>query len=101
MLGYGQAESNQLEEGSVTLTLAMRRACRNILYTIGNSGYYANPASVSVADTGRMEKLFYTIDGIAVAAAVLLELAIVLRYILKKKKESGIKIEVVKEKDKE
>ncbi len=101
MLGYGQAESNQLEEGSATLTLAMRRACKNILYTIGNSGYYADPASVSVVDTGRMEKLFYTIDGIAVAAAVLLELAIVLRYILKKKKESSIKVEVVKEKDKE
>lgn len=101
MLGYGQAESNQLTEGSATLTLAMRRACKNILYTIGNSGYYADPTAVTATDTSKMEKLFYTLDGIAVAAAVLLELAVVLRYLLKKKKEGSIKVEVVKEKKKE
>ena len=90
MLGYGQAESNQLTEGSATLTLAMRRACKNILYTIGNSGYYADPTAVTATDTSKMEKLFYTLDGIAVAAAVLLELAVVLRYLLKKKQEGSI-----------
>ncbi len=42
MLGFGQAESNKFTDQSATATLAMRQSCKNILYTIGNSGYYAN-----------------------------------------------------------
>ncbi len=95
MLGYGQAETNQLDEESATLALAMRRACKNILYTIGNSGYYADPTAVTAGDTSKMETLFITIDVIAVAAALILEAIVVIRYILKKKKNGGSKVEVI------
>ena len=42
MLGFAMAESNVFTDQSATATLAMRQACKNILYTIGNSGYYLN-----------------------------------------------------------
>ncbi|MDO4272378.1 MAG: glycoside hydrolase family 3 C-terminal domain-containing protein [Eubacteriales bacterium] len=97
MLGYGQAETNQLDENSATLVQYMRRACKNILYTIGNSGYYADPTAVTTGDTSKMEKLFYTIDGIVAGVAVLVEALVLVLYFMKKKKEkNAIKVEVVK-----
>ncbi len=47
MLGFNSAESNKLTDESATAVLAMRQACKNILYTVANSGYYAdgNPAA--------------------------------------------------------
>ena len=40
MLGYGMAESNKPEDtDAATCVLAMRQACKNILYTVANSGY--------------------------------------------------------------
>ena len=43
MLGQGMAESNKFTDtDSATLVLAMRRACKNVLYTTANSGYYAD-----------------------------------------------------------
>ncbi len=41
MLGYGNAASNQFTNESATAVLAMRKACKNIMYTIVNSGAYA------------------------------------------------------------
>lgn len=101
MLGYGQAETNQLDENSATLVQTMRRACKNILYTIGNSGYYADPtAVVTTGDTSKMEKLFYTIDGIVAGVAVLVEALVLVLYFLKKRKEkNAIKVEVVKKEE--
>ncbi len=44
MLGYGMAETNKFEDtGAASLVIAMRQACKNILYTISRSGYYIAP----------------------------------------------------------
>ncbi len=42
MLGYGRAQSNVLADQSATAVKAMRQASKNILYTVANSGYYAD-----------------------------------------------------------
>ena len=83
MLGFNRAATNVLSDKSATAVLAMRQACKNILYTIGNSGYY----TVNDASQGgltNMQKIFYTVDG-CTCAAVLLILAIVLIRWRKKK----------------
>ena len=84
MLGFASAPSNQFTDNSATATLAMRNACKNILYTIGNSGYYTN--STGEAGMSNMNKLFLIVD-ICIAVVILALLAIVfLRYFNKKKK---------------
>ena len=88
MLGYGMAESNKFEDtGAATLVLAMRKACKNILYTVGNSGYYVDPTAI-VEEEGmdNMTRLFTTINVSVCAAAAVIELAVVVRWLLKKKK---------------
>ena len=68
MLAFGQAESNKFTDQSATATLAMRQSCKNILYTIGNSGYYANGDPTGGMDN--MTKTFLMADiGIAVVLA--------------------------------
>lgn len=42
MLGFASAPSNVLSDQSATAIRAMRQACKDILYTVGNSGYYAD-----------------------------------------------------------
>lgn len=84
MLGFAGAASNQFTDQSATATLAMRNACKNILYTIGNSGYYANGAETSGMDN--MTKLFVGIDA-GIGVLILALAAIVFgRYFSKKKK---------------
>ncbi len=83
MLGFAMAASNQFTDESATATLAMRQACKNILYTIGNSGYYADGADGGGMDN--MTKTFLFADlGIA-AALILLEVILLTRYNKKKK----------------
>ena len=83
MLGFAMAESNKFTDTSATATLAMRQACKNILYTIGNSGYYADGAAGGGMDN--MTKTFLFADlGIA-AALILLEVILLTRYNKKKK----------------
>ncbi len=85
MLGFNSAATNVLSDKSATAVKAMRQACKNILYTIGNSGYYT-AADASQGGLSNMQKIFYTVDG-CIAAAVILLLAIVLiRWARKKKK---------------
>lgn len=90
MLGYGTAESNQLNTESATTVKAMRQACKNILYTVANSGYYVDSSAEEVSTDGlsKMQVMFYTIDGIAVVAALLLEALVLIRFFRKKKKET-------------
>ena len=40
MLGFNSAESNKLTDESATAVLAMRQACKNIMYTVVNSRAY-------------------------------------------------------------
>ena len=70
MLGFGRADSNVFTDQSATATLAMRQSCKNILYTIGNSGYYANGDPTGGMDN--MTKTFLMADigiGVVLAAA--------------------------------
>ncbi len=85
MLGYGMAESNQFNDlESATSVLALRQACKNILYTIANSGYYAD-ASASQGGMSNMTKLFLGVDAAAIVVCGGLEALVVLRWLKKRK----------------
>ena len=62
----------------------MRKACKNILYTVGNSGYYTINEQTSGGLT-RMQKIFYGIDALT-AAIVIIPLVIIFMNASKKKK---------------
>ena len=88
MLGFNSAASNVLSDKSATAVKAMRQSSKNILYTVGNSGYYTQGSQTEGGLTN-MQKLFYGIDA-AVAAAIILLLAIVLiRWRMKMKKKAA------------
>ena len=86
MLGFNGAASNVLSDQSATAVKAMRKACKNILYTIGNSGYYTINEQTSGGMT-RMQKIFYGVDALA-AAIVIIPMAIILVNWNKKRKAS-------------
>ena len=98
MLGYGTAESNQLNTESATTVQAMRQACKNILYTIANSGYYVDSTAAEVSTDGlsKMQVMFYTIDAIVAVIALLAEVLVLVRFFIKRKK-AGTKVTVEKE----
>ncbi|MCD8382189.1 MAG: glycoside hydrolase family 3 C-terminal domain-containing protein [Clostridiales bacterium] len=75
MLGFFSYESNQITNTSATLVKAMRQACKNICYTVVNSGNY----TLAEEETGldNMTTLFLTVD-ISVAVALILVQGIVL-----------------------
>ena len=83
MLGFAMAPSNQFTDESATATLAMRQSCKNILYTIGNSGYYTNGAAKGGMDN--MTKLFVGVDVGVGLAIVAIEAILLSRYAKKKK----------------
>ena len=74
MLGFNGAASNVLSDQSATAVKAMRQACKNILYTVGNSGYYTINEQTSGGLT-RMQKIFYGVDALT-AAVVIIPLAL-------------------------
>ena len=84
MLGFNGAASNVLSDQSATAVKAMRKACKNILYTVGNSGYYTINEQTSGGLT-RMQKIFYGIDALT-AAIVIIPLVIIFMNASKKKK---------------
>ena len=84
MLGYGMAESNVIEDTeAATCVLAMRQACKNILYTTANSGYYEGEAASG--GMSNMNKLFLGVDAAVIALAVGVEALVVLRWLKKRK----------------
>ena len=87
MLGYGMAETNKLTDiDSPTLVKALRQACKNILYTVGNSGYYTDPTAMEMSGVDNMANLFKTLNVSTAAAVILLEAVVVIRWLMKKKK---------------
>ncbi len=82
MLGFGKSESNKFTDESATATLAMRQSCKNILYTIGNSGYYANGDPTGGMDN--MTKTFLMADVAVAVVLVALEAAAILGFRKKK-----------------
>ena len=84
MLGFNGAASNVLSDQSATAVKAMRQACKNILYTVGNSGYYTVNEQTSGGLTN-MQKIFYTVDGCVAGVVILLLLIVLLRWRKKNK----------------
>lgn len=87
MLGFNSAESNKLTDESATAVLAMRQACKNILYTVANSGYYAdgNPATGMT----NMTKLFVMIDVILAVVLLAVDTIVIVRWRKKKKQAAN------------
>ena len=85
MLGFGSAESNVLADQSATAVKAMRQACKNIMYTIVNSGYYAGDED-PMGGLSNMDKIFITVDVIGGVVIVGIAVLVLVRYLRKKKK---------------
>lgn len=86
MLGYGMAESNQFTDtGAATCVLAMRQACKNILYTVGNSGYYEGEGAGDAGGMGKMTQTFVAVDVIVVVLAMAIEAVVILRWTKKRR----------------
>ena len=73
MLGFGSATTDQYTDQSATATLALRQACKNILYTIVNSGYYTGVDSDPSLAPDKMTTTFNTINMGCGAALVVIE----------------------------
>ncbi len=85
MLGYGNAASNQFTNESATAVLAMRKACKNIMYTIVNSGAYAGKEN-PVGGLSNMDKLFLKVNVIGGVVIGGIAILVLVHYLLKKKK---------------
>lgn len=85
MLGFGNADSNILADQSATAVKAMRQACKNIMYTIVNSGYYAGDEDPT-GGLSNMSKIFLSVDIIGGVLIVGIAVLVIVRYKLKKKK---------------
>ncbi len=87
MLGYGMAESNQLEDlESATLVKALRQSSKNILYMVSKSGYYNDPTAMEVSSVDNMANLFKIVNWTTAAVVIVLEAFVVTRWLLKRKK---------------
>ncbi|MBR0401927.1 MAG: glycoside hydrolase family 3 protein, partial [Lachnospiraceae bacterium] len=86
MLGFGSAETNQFTDQSATAALAMRQACKNIMYTIVNSGYYTGVESDPADAPDKMVTTFRNVD-LGIGAILLLLEALLIRSFLKRRKE--------------
>lgn len=85
MLGFGSAESNMLADQSATAVKAMRQSCKNIMYTIVNSGYYAGEEDPT-GGLSNMDRIFLTVDIISGIVIVGISALVVVRYLRKRKK---------------
>ena len=83
MLGYGNAKSNVLADQSATAVKAMRQASKNILYTVANSGYYAD--GDPTGGMTNMNKIFIVVDVIVALIIIAIEAILILRFLKKKK----------------
>ena len=90
MLGFNTQESNKITNTSPTMVSAMRQACKNILYTVVNSGNYTieDPNADKMPN---MTKMFIGID-VAVGVITIGAMAIVLVRYLKKRKKTTIEV---------
>lgn len=112
MLGYGTYDTNELSKKSTTQAISLRRASKNILFTVANSGYYGvgiSPADepvteeteavpeqapektdpAAVPEISRMDSIFRTFN---ISAAVVLgglEIILVLSQILRLRKNKA------------
>lgn len=74
MLGFGSYDTNNLNRKYETLAQDMRTACKNILYTVANSGYYADDAQAETVN--HMDALFLRLNTGLLAALAAVELVL-------------------------
>ena len=87
MLGFASAESNKVEDiESATTVKALRQASKNILYTVANSGYYADGNPEGGMDP--MTKLFIKVDALIAVIIILGEVLLIINYRKKNKKQA-------------
>ncbi len=80
MLGHGNHKSNEVNRNNANVLLALRRACKNILYTVANSGYYVTEDVQEAANT--MDLLFHQGNTLAAYALGSLELLALLLLVV-------------------
>ena len=85
MLGFFSYPSNEITNTSASVVKAMRQSCKNILYTVANSGNYANGDPTGGMDN--MTRTFLIAD-IIIAAVLIGAEAIVLIRCRKKSKQA-------------
>ena len=86
-LGFGFMPTDQFTDQSATITIALRRACKNILYTIANSGYYVDGDPTAGEDN--LTKLFRTANLSAGCGLGVLELLGAALFLRKGKKKTA------------
>jgi beta-glucosidase len=92
MLGFNYQESNIFTDtDAATCVLAMRQACKNILYTVGNSGAYTKDTGSSGLKP--MTVLFLCVDIGVVVVVAAVEVLLVLNYRKKYRKSASITVE--------
>lgn len=89
MLGFAMAQSNVFTDQSATALLAMRKACKNIMYTIVNSGYYTGVESDPSSAPDKMVTTFRTVDIIIGVVLVALEALFIALFIRSRKKKAA------------
>ena len=89
MLGFASnaSGSNNLTDQSATAHIALRQACKNILYTVGNSGYYADGDPSNQPD--KMTTLFRNIDICIGICLIILELLAIFLFLRKREKKKA------------
>ncbi|MCD8190084.1 MAG: glycoside hydrolase family 3 C-terminal domain-containing protein [Clostridiales bacterium] len=84
MLGfYVNTGNNEFSDLSATMVQALRQASKNILYVVGNSGYYTNESTSG--GMSNMMKMFLPIDIIGGLVLVAVEAIVLVRWIRKRK----------------
>lgn len=87
MLGFASADSNKVDDiESATTVTALRQASKNILYTVANSGYYADGNPEGGMDP--MTKLFVKVDALIAVIIILGEVLLIMNYRKKNKKQA-------------
>lgn len=77
MLATIGSEAIMTDTESATSVLAMRNACKNVLYTVVNSSVYADYTG---AETPGWMMLAYGIDGVLAVILIAVEAAVIVRY---------------------
>ncbi len=88
MLGFTvNTGDNEFTNLSATMVKALRQSSKNILYVVGNSGYYTNESTSG--GLSNMSKLFLTIDILGGVILVAIEGIVLVRWTKKRRKANA------------
>ncbi len=89
MLGFAMAESDKFTNLSASVVKAMRTACKNILYTVVNSGAYADGDPSGKMDN--MTKIYLIVNIVLILCLLALEVLLLKKYLKHTKKPVLVK----------